>query len=78
MKSHHLVVFAINWATPALFMGTAAVGIITIQKVFSKYLMKWGFTMASVEISVDEDLPNFFKSVKLTQADELIAENKNM
>ena len=27
---------------------------------------------------MDEDLPNFFKSVKLSQADELIAENKNM
>ena len=78
MKSNHQVNFEINWATPALFMGMAAIGILSIQKVFSKYLMKWGFTMASVEISVDEDLPNFFKSVKLTQADELIAENKNM
>ena len=34
--------------------------------------------MADCEIAVDEDLPNFFKSVKLSQADELIAENKNM
>jgi hypothetical protein len=28
--------------------------------------MKWGFTMASQDIKVDEDLPNFFKSVKLS------------
>lgn len=34
--------------------------------------------MASQDIKVDEDLPNFFKSVKLSQADELIMENKNM
>jgi hypothetical protein len=40
--------------------------------------MKWGFTMASDEMNVDEDLPNFFKSVKLSQADELILENQNM
>lgn len=30
------------------------------------------------EIEVDEDLPNFFNAVKLSQADELIEENKNM
>jgi hypothetical protein len=40
--------------------------------------MKWGFAMASKEIKVDEDLPNFFKSVKLSQADELVKENENM
>ena len=34
--------------------------------------------MASKEINVDEDLPNFFKSVKLSQADELVEENRNM
>lgn len=59
-------------------MATAAVFILLIQKIFANYLMKWGFTMASQEIKVDEDLPNFFKSVKLTQADELILENVNM
>lgn len=78
MHSHHPIDFKINWATPALFMAVASVGIILIQKIFNKYLMKWGFTMASVDIKVDEDLPNFFKSVKLTQADELILENQNM
>lgn len=40
--------------------------------------MRWGFAMASKEIKVDEDLPNFFKSVKLSQADELILEQQNM
>jgi hypothetical protein len=40
--------------------------------------MKWGFAMASSEIKVDEDLPNFFKSVKLSQADEVVIENENM
>jgi hypothetical protein len=41
-------------------------------------LAKWGFAMADQELAVDEDLPNFFKSVKLSHADELIAENENM
>ena len=78
MHSHHEVDFKVNWATPALFMAGAAVGILAIQRIFADYLMKWGFTMASQDIKVDEDLPNFFKSVKLTQADELIYENINM
>jgi hypothetical protein len=34
--------------------------------------------MSSKDIEVDEDLPNFFEAVKLSQADELIEENKNM
>lgn len=29
-------------------------------------------------MSVDEDLPNFFKSIKMTQAREIVCENKNM
>lgn len=34
--------------------------------------------MADKEISVDEDLPNFYKSIKLSHADELVKENENM
>lgn len=34
--------------------------------------------MTSKDIEVDEDLPNFFKCVKLSQADELVLEQKNM
>ena len=59
-------------------MSLAAVFLIVVQKVFANYLMKWGFALQSKEIKVDEDLPNFFKSVKLSQADELVLENDNM
>lgn len=34
--------------------------------------------MADTEIEVDEDLPNFFKAVRLSDADELIMENHNL
>jgi hypothetical protein len=34
--------------------------------------------MTSKDIEVDEDLPVFFKAVRLSQADELIKEQKNM
>lgn len=78
MISDHFVFFGVNWATPTLFMAVAAVFIMAVQKIFADYLMKWGFAMASKEIKVDEDLPNFFKSVKLSQADEVVFENENM
>ena len=34
--------------------------------------------MQGKEIEVDEDLPNFFDTIKLSMADEIIAENTNM
>lgn len=34
--------------------------------------------MSDKDINVDEDLPNFFKSVKLSHADQVIEENKNL
>lgn len=78
MASNHFLYFGVNWGTPVLFMATCAVFILSVQKICAGYLMKWGFAMASKEINVDEDLPNFFKSVKLSQADELVEENRNM
>jgi hypothetical protein len=34
--------------------------------------------MSSKDIVVDEDLPNFFKSVKLQQADHAVKEYQNL
>ena len=34
--------------------------------------------MMKKDIEVDEDLPNFFKVIKLSQADELVNEEENM
>ena len=34
--------------------------------------------MSDKLIKVDEDLPNFFKAVKLSQADEIVLENQNL
>jgi len=40
--------------------------------------MQWGFEMTDKIIEVNEDNPNFFKALKLIQADELVLENQNM
>ena len=78
MKSGHKIYLGVNWAAPVLLMCAASIFLIIVQKVFADYLMKWGFALSDQEIEVDEDLPNFFKSVKLSQADEIIAEESNM
>eukprot|EP00355_Strombidium_rassoulzadegani_P007408 CAMPEP_0168620868 /NCGR_PEP_ID=MMETSP0449_2-20121227/7377_1 /TAXON_ID=1082188 /ORGANISM="Strombidium rassoulzadegani, Strain ras09" /LENGTH=1171 /DNA_ID=CAMNT_0008661923 /DNA_START=74 /DNA_END=3586 /DNA_ORIENTATION=+ len=78
MKSGHFVTFQVNWATPVLFMVACSIPLIAAQKIFAEQLVKWGFGMSSTEIAVDEDLPNFFKAVKLSHADELVLENENM
>jgi len=79
MKSNHFVrAFHVDWATPVMVMAFASVMLTVIQIVFSEQLQKWGFTMQSKDMTVDEDLPNFFKAIRLQQADEIILESENM
>lgn len=53
--------------------------ILLLKKLASRgALARWGFAMQRKDIEVDEDLPEFYKCVKLTQADEIIAEEENM
>lgn len=78
MKSHHYPEFTINWATPCLCFASFAIALLILQRTIPESLQKWGFTMAERELKVDEDLPNFFESIKLVDADELIQENNNM
>lgn len=78
MRSDHYTAWKLDWNTPEILFGLLSIGLYIIQKIFGDKLAEWGFGMADTEIAVDEDLPNFFKSVKLSQADELIAENTNM
>lgn len=37
-----------------------------------------GYGMQQKDIEVDEDLPSFFDAIRLSQADEIIAEEENM
>lgn len=46
--------------------------------MFEKQLQKLGLIQGENKIQVDEDLPNFFKSIKMTQAREIVCENQNM
>jgi len=78
MKSNHTPFIGVNWAAPILLMCFSSIFLVIIQKVFADQLQRWGFSLQEKEIEVDEDLPNFFKSVRLSQADEVLKEEANM
>lgn len=52
--------------------------VIFLSIVPEEYLQKWGFTMSDSVMEVDEDLPNFFEALKLSEAAKLISENRQM
>lgn len=64
--------------TPLLLIGLAFLFIILLRATIYKTLTKWGYTLTRTEIVVDEDLPNFFNAVKLSDADWMVFENKNL
>lgn len=66
--------YFVNWASPLLIMVVASFFILIMQFIFAPFLQAWGFTMAQKDIAVDEDLPNFFEAVTLSQADEIVKE----
>lgn len=78
MVSNHFVQFKVDWSAPVLIMCASAIFLLIIQKVFADYLQRWGFTLQANEIEVDEDLPPFLTTVKLSQADEILKEEQNM
>lgn len=52
--------------------------IILIMRFFYRILERNGFTITSNQINVDENLPNFFQAVKLSDADWMVYENSNL
>jgi len=78
MKSQHYVSLDVNWAFPMLLLACSSIFILITQKLFHEALREMGYGMQKKDIEVDEDLPNFFEAIRLSQADEIIAEEENM
>ena len=78
MKSNHFISLEVNWASPMLIMAFAAVFLVLFIK-FCPYEIrsKLGFSLQKKEIKVDEDLPDFFDTILLSCADELVNEEQN-
>jgi hypothetical protein len=79
MKSKHFLwPQHVDMASPLLLMAISGITLTLIQTFFHDKLAEWGFTLQRNEIEVDEDLPNFFEVVKLSQADMIVKEAENM
>jgi ABC-type siderophore export system fused ATPase/permease subunit len=63
MKSGHLVTFNILWVIFAIFA-------LVIVQIFKSMMQAKNF-------EVDEDLPNFFETITLGQADMIVNEEKH-
>ena len=62
-----------------LLAGCLSALVITVQCIFAEETLKrLGYTMAFDSLSVDEDLPNFFKTLPVREADMLIAEHEHI
>jgi len=62
-----------------LLMAFSAIFLVLFIRFCPNYIrMRLGFSLQEKEIKVDEDLPNFFDTILLNQADELVNEEKNL
>lgn len=80
MNSQHYVhSLELTQSAPLFLMVFMSVALVSLQTFIpDEFLAVWGFSLQKEEISVDEDLPNFFSAVRLQQADEIIMESDNL
>mmetsp|Transcript_117304 Transcript_117304/g.163229 ORF Transcript_117304/g.163229 Transcript_117304/m.163229 type:complete len:262 (+) Transcript_117304:1423-2208(+) len=76
MLTGHTVAFAlgVNQAAPVLFMVACLLVIVILESYFKEHLTRWGFSLSANEIDVDENLPDFYLAVKLSDADWMVKE----
>ena len=78
MSSDHKISdsFQMTQATPLLVFAFAVM-CVTFMRAFCYDKMKeWGFAISSNVIEVDENLPNFFKAVKLADSEWFVKESR--
>jgi hypothetical protein len=77
-SGHHLQPFLHYHALPAFFMVCTGLFLIVVEKVYDRDFLIKASRMMTRTFLIDEDLPNFFKAVRLSQADVLVKESENM
>lgn len=79
MWSDHKIVYRVCQSSPLFLMSMTCVILIVVQVVIpNELLLKWGFSMSQQDMEVDEDLPNFFTALMLSEAEKIVAENRQM
>ena len=64
-------------STPILFCCVIIPMIAMIRAVIPERLRKWGFTISSNILEVDENLPDFFNALKVSDKKWFLRENEN-
>jgi len=78
LSGHTFSNVKVDQSSPLLLIGLAVFIIIFLQTFFKKQLKAWGYSFGGAKINVDENLPFFFTSIKLSDADWLLKENENL
>ena len=63
-------------ATPILVILIALFAIIIFRRCFADQMKKWGYVISSKVLTVDENLPNFFSAVKISDKDWFVKESR--
>ena len=79
MESSHdlLTLLKVKPSTPVLFFCLIIPMIAIIRAIIPERLRKWGFTISSNILEVDENLPDFFNALKVSDKEWFLKENEN-
>lgn len=78
LSGHTFDTIKVDQSSPLLLIGLAIFMIIMLQTFFKRQLKAWGYSFGGAKINVDENLPFYFTSIKLQEADWLLKENENL
>lgn len=66
------VSMSVNQASPLLLLSVVLFVIIILESYCKDQLTAWGFSLTTNVIEVDENLPEFYLAVKLSDADWIV------
>ena len=80
MESSHTwaTLFQLKPSTPILLVCFVVIVIAFVRTALPYYMKKWGFTISANSLEVDENLPDFFDALKMSDKQWFKSENKYM
>lgn len=78
MSSDHSLIdiFKLTVSTPLLVIIIVMLPIILLRRCASDKMRDWGFVISTAVLNVDENLPQFFDAVKLSDKEWFINESR--
>jgi hypothetical protein len=78
MVSHHTVDLDCNWEYSVVILIVVPLCYAFLQKAFVLLMGKYQIVLQERDQNLDEDLPNFFKTIPIPRANRLVSEGNNM